>query len=158
MSMLGKNTTSRRTNRKTNFQSAASNQPRFDTENQNVRQHQPAELTCQTVVEVNAIYNAFYQRFNEKVRGVRVSWILDSELDGGRWDNQRGQTIWVKIADFISSLQLPIFEFIRQKFFFYSQTAPGPLAMLTEIGADELRSSLERATKEAEHQLKCQME
>jgi len=109
------------------------------------------------IAEVSSVYVGFYERFMERVHGLRITYIQDGSWGTNPWDDPCNQSVWPRIATFISSLQLPHFEFIRHKFLCSRRTPPSPLVLLSDAGADELSASLELATQEAAEQLKQQL-
>ena len=89
---------------------------------------------------VRAVYAAFYERYMLRVRYKWVAWPRYSPLwDGGVYRSRQYDSIWPEIAQFIDGLDLPYFEFVRNKFSLCSRTPPPPDALLSDIGADNLR-------------------
>lgn len=119
---------------------------------------QATEALPLSALEVRGIYVALYEGFVSVFQHRKVTWKRNARWDGGRLGKLIYQPIWPSIAACIDSQNLPYFEFLRQKFFFCSRTPPMPVAMLTDIGAETLRSSLEQATEEARYQLRYQMD
>lgn len=116
---------------------------------------------------VRGIYAAFYARHMRQVQHKSVSWPRHSPLwDGGVCRGQNFDSIWSDIARSINRLKLPYFEFIRQIFGMCSRTPPTPDALLSDIGAAQLRQELAsfkvEFTRNLEYQIQahkmvCQM-
>jgi len=81
-----------------------------------------------------------------------LQWDIDTSEDVLR------EFILHRLSVCILSLKLPYFEYFRHRFASFTQRFPRLQDMLTNMGAEELRRSLDLATKQAEYQLDRQMD
>ena len=92
---------------------------------------------------VRAIYAAFYAKHMLNVQYKSVKWPRHSPLwDGGVVRGQQYESIWPEVAQSIHRLRLPYFEFVRQTFWMCSRTPPPPDALLSDVGAEQLRQEI----------------
>ena len=128
--------------RKRKRQSKVSSTPPPSAANKTTEVDPAGDHVTRAGLEVRCIYAFYYERFLANVQFRRVSWPAHPRWDGGRFRGNVYRPIWPDIAEYITALNLPYFEFIRHKFSLCSRTPPRPEALLSDIGAGELLETI----------------
>lgn len=134
-------------------QTNASSELFCDAPHPNARHEKTIRKASPAALEVRAIYSAFYKRLTKNTRRPKAGWAPAKNWGVDIFGNPLDRPVWQKIANFISSLNLPYFEFIREKFRARKGKPPLQRDMFSDMGTEELELCIQEAAEDYAYRL-----